>query len=352
VSLPEQQRRRPFEVSRPESFTTAAFIAALTKRIGIIPTVNLTYSEPYNVARAAAQLAHLSGGRTALNVVTGKNEEAARNFGAEDHLDAETRYRRASEYVDVLRKLWSSWDSDAIRGDRDSDLLRAGSVEPIRHSGEFFKVEGALNVPTPPGLIPLIHAGNSPESYRFGAASTNGRYVPTLPVEAAREQYNRIKSSVEELGRNPDNHDVIMGITPYVGEDAEASRKLFRDLSALAPDDSKLAKERLGIADDVAPSESVMSLQPEILEGDAELQNAIAAYGRADISLVEYGAFLRREKGRRALIGSPAAIAEMIEQYANGAADSLLLTPPWMNNQLEMFASHVLPILRRRAIVS
>ena len=86
VGLPSSQYESPNEVLRPEALTLAAFVAAVTTRIGIISTVNTTYADPYTVARATAQIDHLSNGRSAFNIVTGKNEEAAGNFGRETAL--------------------------------------------------------------------------------------------------------------------------------------------------------------------------------------------------------------------------------------------------------------------------
>src|SRR5262249_17443094 len=103
VGLPSQQHEAPNEVLRPEALTTAAYIASVTTRIGIVTTVNTTYADPYTSARALAQLDHLSKGRMAFNIVTGRNEEAAGNYSRTEHWGSERRYAWASEFIEVAR---------------------------------------------------------------------------------------------------------------------------------------------------------------------------------------------------------------------------------------------------------
>src|SRR5690606_20137126 len=100
-----------------EPLTLLAALAAVTERIGLIATVSTTYNEPFHVARKFASLDHISGGRAGWNIVTSAREAEARNFGVERpaHRD---RYRRADEFLEVVTKLWDSWEDDAVIGDR------------------------------------------------------------------------------------------------------------------------------------------------------------------------------------------------------------------------------------------
>ncbi len=99
---------------RPEPTTLLSALAALTSRIGLAATISTTYHEPYAVARTFATLDHLSGGRAAMNVVTSSTVQEARNHGQEALLDHQARYRRATEFVDVARGLWDSWEDTSI----------------------------------------------------------------------------------------------------------------------------------------------------------------------------------------------------------------------------------------------
>ena len=100
----------------PMSLLTA--LAAVTQNIGLVCTATTTYDEPYHIARRFASLDLISGGRSGWNLVTSANASEAQNFGREEHLPKHERYRRAREFVDIVRGLWDSWDDDAFVFDK------------------------------------------------------------------------------------------------------------------------------------------------------------------------------------------------------------------------------------------
>ena len=100
----------------PMSLLTA--LAAVTRNIGLVCTATTTYDEPYHIARRFASLDLISGGRSGWNLVTSANNAEAENFGRDQHLPKHERYRRAREFVDVVRGLWDSWDDDAFVFDK------------------------------------------------------------------------------------------------------------------------------------------------------------------------------------------------------------------------------------------
>src|SRR5690606_26804523 len=132
-------------------------IALATQHIGVIATASSTFNDPYNLARRLASVDHLSGGRAAWNVVTTYNDAAAQNFGqAGSALHAE-RYGRAEEFVEVVQKLWDSWEDDAIVGDAARGVFAGpAKVHTIDHVGKHFSVRGPLNVSRSPQGRPVI----------------------------------------------------------------------------------------------------------------------------------------------------------------------------------------------------
>ena len=96
--------RFPLFMNVLEPVTLLTALAGATTRIGLGGTVSTSFSEPYNVARQFASLDHLSQGRAAWNVVTSANDYAARNFGHAKLAPHADRYRRAGEFVDVVRQ--------------------------------------------------------------------------------------------------------------------------------------------------------------------------------------------------------------------------------------------------------
>ncbi|MDG5780797.1 LLM class flavin-dependent oxidoreductase, partial [Mycolicibacterium fortuitum] len=97
-----------------EPTSVIATMAAVTQRLGLGATVSTTYYPPYHVARVFATLDNLSDGRISWNVVTSLNDSEARNFGVDEHLEHDIRYDRADEFLEAVKKLWSSWSEDAL----------------------------------------------------------------------------------------------------------------------------------------------------------------------------------------------------------------------------------------------
>src|SRR5690606_16413552 len=128
-----------------EPVTLFSALAPLTRNLGFIATASTTYEEPYNLARKFASLDLISGGRTGWNVVTTATESAAHNFSREHQHPHAWRYRRAAEFVDVVKKLWDSFEDDAFIRDKETGVFfDVDKVHFTDHQGEHFKVRGPL----------------------------------------------------------------------------------------------------------------------------------------------------------------------------------------------------------------
>src|SRR6201995_1365648 len=163
--------RFPLFMNVLEPVTLLTALAGATGRIGLGGTVSTSFSEPYNVARQFASLDHISAGRAAWNVVTSANDYAARNFGHATLPPHALRYEKAGEFVDVVNKLWDSWDDDAFVRDRGTGLyFDPRKQHAVHHQGKFFKVDGALNIArSPQGHPVIIQAGASDTGLELAA---------------------------------------------------------------------------------------------------------------------------------------------------------------------------------------
>jgi len=99
--------RSGYEIVEMEPMTLLPAIAARTERIGLVTTASTTYNEPFHIARKFATLDLISHGRAGWNIVTSWSEAEAKNFNREEHLDYDTRYERAEEFVEVVTGLWT-----------------------------------------------------------------------------------------------------------------------------------------------------------------------------------------------------------------------------------------------------
>ncbi|WP_277269874.1 NtaA/DmoA family FMN-dependent monooxygenase, partial [Pantoea septica] len=133
----------PHFLNRFEPITLLSALSLVTKNIGLVATLSTSYSEPFTVARQFASLDHLSGGRVGWNVVTSPLEGSAKNFSRASHPEHDERYRVASEYLDVVKGLWDSWEADAFVRDKASGrFFDADKLHTLKHKGQYFSVQG------------------------------------------------------------------------------------------------------------------------------------------------------------------------------------------------------------------
>lgn len=155
------------------------------------------------------------------------NDAEARNFGVDKHFDHDKRYDRAEEFVEVVAKLWDSWEDDAIIGDRESGIFAdAEKVHEVDHHGEFFDVQGPLTVPrTPQGRPVLIQAGQSGRGRQFAAKWADLIFTGDPSQAVAAEHYADQKALVAEYGRATDSVRVLPMVYVIPGETEEIAQQ-------------------------------------------------------------------------------------------------------------------------------
>ncbi|MGO4560138.1 NtaA/DmoA family FMN-dependent monooxygenase [Mesorhizobium sp. 2RAF21] len=361
VGLPEWQYERPNQVLRPEAISLAGFVAGVTEKIGIVATVNVTYSEPYSVARATATLDHLSNGRIGWNIVTGEAEAAAQNYGRKEHWDNNQRYEWAGEFVQVVKSLWDSWEDDARVADKaKGQFIDESLVHRISHHGKFFNVEGPLNAQRPvQGQIPIVNAGRSDRSVELGAEYSDIKFTnsSTLGLEGAKAYYADLKARVARAGRDPDEQFIIPGIVVYTGDTGEEAHALYREIQGLWTIPIDLSELENGLGVDLGGrdvSERVNDIPAfAALEGRALefVQIAKEQYGSDDITLTDLFRSFHRRGGFAEIVGGPKKIADVLQHWwEERAVDGFMIFPPYQIGALEDFVRLVIPELQARGI--
>ena len=334
-------------------------VAATTSHIGLIATASTTYNEPYNIARRFATLDHVSGGRAGWNVVTTADLPSARNFGLDAVPDHAKRYARASEFTDIVKALWDSWEDDAFVGDKASgSFIDTAKVHAIAHRGEHFAVQGPLNLPrSPQGHPVLVQAGASADGRELASRHAEAVFSASQSFEESLAYARALKTRAAELGRGPDAVKVLAGLTTIVGAtEAEAIRR--RDeLVDLIPWDYSLTRVAgtLGITPDRLKLDERLPDNlplPANGNGNHTFFNAVVAAGRTHGYTVRQ---LIRELagggGHRVIVGTPEQIADDIERWFRaGAADGFNLMPDALPHGLQDFVDGVVPILQKRGI--
>ena len=168
---PRIARDREHAQLKMDPTMVVAALAAVTDRVGLVPTASTTYQHPYNFARRMASIDHISGGRLGWNMVTGFNPEEAYNFTLDAPLNSDARHSRAAEFVTVMHALFDSWDEDAFLRDKASGIyFDRTKFRFLDHAGQHFRVRGPLDVERPPqGRIPIVTAGVSDNAMELAA---------------------------------------------------------------------------------------------------------------------------------------------------------------------------------------
>jgi FMN-dependent oxidoreductase (nitrilotriacetate monooxygenase family) len=349
--------RRPGGTLEPTVLLTV--LAAVTERIGIIATASTTYNEPYNLARRFASLDHVSGGRAGWNIVTTAGVDAARNFNLDELPAHAERYARAAEFVEVSRKLWDSWDDDAILADKANGVWGdQQKLYPPQHIGRYFKVAGALNLPrSPQGHPLLVQAGSSDDGKHLAARFAEAVFTAQQTLADAQAFYQDLKSRARALGRDPETIKILPGIVPVIGATEAEAQALDTELERLIK--PEYAKRQLA---------ETLRLHPDALELDAALPADLPGEDQIEGAKSRYTLVVelaRREKltvrqligrlgggrGHRTFAGTPEQVADAIQHWwENGAADGFNIMPPVLPAGLETFVDQVVPLLQRRGL--
>src|ERR1700731_1255986 len=146
------------QVPKHDPVPLAAMIAAAPSRLGVVATMSTMAWPPFMLARVSTTLDHICGGRFGWNIVTSGEDTAAQNFGLDKLPPRETRYAMADEYVDLVCKLFDSWEPDAVVMDHETGTYADHTkVHPIHFEGQFFKCRGPLNtVRSPQGKVVFV----------------------------------------------------------------------------------------------------------------------------------------------------------------------------------------------------
>jgi FMN-dependent oxidoreductase (nitrilotriacetate monooxygenase family) len=202
-----------------DPFSIAPVLAKATSSIGIISTASTSFYPPFLLARAIATIDHIAQGRAGWNIVTSSEDRAAQNFGLQKLYEHDERYDRADEFVEVVEKLWSSWDPGAIVMDRETGTYTDHTkVHPINHQGRFFSVRGPLNVPRPPSGKPVYcQAGGSPRGREFAARHADTVLSASQGVADMLQFRDDIRQRAKSAGRNPDDIKIMFITTPVLG---------------------------------------------------------------------------------------------------------------------------------------
>jgi FMN-dependent oxidoreductase (nitrilotriacetate monooxygenase family) len=354
-SLSITEKSSPHYLNRFEPLTILSALAATTSRIGLVATVTVSYSEPFNVARQFASLDHLSGGRAGWNVVTSWLADTAANFSKAEHPAHDVRYRIAAEYLDVVQGLWDSWEDDAHVGDKQSGrFVDPDKLHRLDHQGPYFQVRGPLNIKRSRQGQPVIfQAGASDDGRSFAARHAEVIFTHAETIEEGKAYLDDVKNRARGYGRDPEQLFILPGFAPIVADTDEEAEALYQELASLESLDTGFGFLSRTFNDHDFQQYDLDAPFPDVAHiglnsqqsGTLKILDWVREEGLTLRQVVQ-----RLATPRGAFIGSAARVADTIERwFTGGAADGFVLFEP-LPGQLQAFVDKVVPLLQARGL--
>ncbi|MEX3815190.1 LLM class flavin-dependent oxidoreductase [Paraburkholderia sp. BR13439] len=166
----------------PDGFQIASFVAQQTKRLGILLAHRPGFVAPTLAARQLATLDHFSGGRTAVHIISGGGDVEQQRDG--DFLSHDERYRRTDEYLDVVKRSWTS-------------------ETPFDHEGGYYRVAGHKSQirPLQQPHLPVYFGGSSDAAIEVAGKHADVYALWGESLAAVEETIAKVRQSAARHGR-------------------------------------------------------------------------------------------------------------------------------------------------------
>lgn len=352
LNMPIEALRRSHTVTSFEPFTLLSALAAVTEHIGLVATASTTFDAPYHIARRFASLDHLSQGRAGWNIVTTSNPDAALNFGLDEHVDHDERYRRAREFYDVVTGLWDSFADDAFTRDRESgEYFNPARMHVLDHKGEHLSVRGPLNIARPvQGWPVIVQAGASEAGRQLAAKTAEVIFAAHNTLKAGQEFFADVKARAEKLGRSRDAIKILPGAFIVVGDTVEEAKAKRAKLDNLVHYESAIASLSVALGHDASKFDPDAPL-PETPETNQSKSGRERVYQLARAENLTVRQLAQRLGGYAGLafVGTAETIADQMEEwlFAEGS-DGFNVMFPDLPAGLDDVVEKLVPELQRR----
>ena len=360
------EKSHPNFLNRFEPLTLLAALAMETTHIGLAATLSTSYSDPFTIARQFMSIDHISNGRAGWNVVTSPLEGSALNYGKSaggsaiglklEHPAHDLRYRMAAEYIEVTKGLWESWEDDAfIRDQASGEFIDPEKMHRLNHVGEFFSVQGPLNISrSPQGRPVLIQAGSSEAGRGFAASTADAVFTGQANRTDAEEFSRDVKSRAAAAGRNPQEVLILPGCSPIVGHTPEEAEAKHLEIVGLVEINQALNYLGRYFNDLDFTQFDLDAPFPELGDygrnGWESSTDSIKKTAREkELTLREMA--LRVTTPHHEFIGTPEQVADTMQDwFDSGACDGFMLSGAVLPQGFNDFVDYVLPILKDRGL--
>ena len=307
--------------ARIDAHLVAARVAPATRHLGLVPTITTTHTEPFHVSKGIATLDYTSRGRAGWQVkVSGHADEAA-HFGRRTVPELTVEdwqavsegtlpqvfvdlFDEAGDFVEVVRRLWDSWEDDAeIRDVENRRFIDRDKLHYIDFEGRHFSVRGPSITPRPPQGQPVVTAlAHQALPYELAARGADLVFVTPADDVHARSVLVDVAAASERVGRTGEPLRVYADLVVFLDSDRESGADRVRRLDDLA--DQLAAWQQLGFEG--------FRLRPGVAVDDLE------AVSSTLVPILQRRGLLRTEypdTSLRGLLGLP---TEVPNRYATG----------------------------------
>ena len=291
---------------RLDATVLAARLAPLTRHIGLVPTAVTTHTEPFHIASAIATLDYVSKGRAGWRPQVSWRVSEAQHVGrrqipeispTSDDPAARTLvadlFEEAADSVEVVRRLWDSWEDDAIIKDEATGrYIDRDRLHYVDFEGRFFAVRGPSIVPRPPQGNPLVAAlAHSRIPFEFAARSADVVFITPSAIGDVPNWVGQVRDAERSVDR------------------AGVPLKVFADLVVFLDDSESAAADRKHQLDE---------LDGETLRTDAAV-----------------------------FVGTPDALATQLNAWRSFGLDGFRLRPGVLPHDLGQIVDGLVPALAR-----
>lgn len=352
---------------RPDALALFAYLAAHTSRIGLVATLNTTYTDPVDLARRIATVDVLSGGRAGWNVVTTDNGWTGENFRRGGFLDRDNRYRYAEEHVAAVQAIWDGFAADAIAAATDAPSWAApGGIRLVDRTGAHLSARVVPQVPpSPQGQAIYFQAGDSDEGRDFAARRAEGIFTHHIEFDDAVAFTADIRRRARSYGRSGDDILVVPGASIVVAATAAEAEEKAQHLRERYLTDRRVRQ----IVEEVWQEDlAEIDLDGPLPDWDPGVDrqsrtHGIVHTGHEPSVKVQQWRALAAERGlgirglvhqltqTRVFVGTPGAVAdELAHSVRSDAFDGLNVTPDAFPDGLGDIVDLLVPELQERGV--
>jgi long-chain alkane monooxygenase len=334
-------------------------LARAASGVGFALTMSTTYHHPFHVARVFNALDHLTRGRIAWNAVTSAYKGEAANWGFDELMDHDERYRRAQEHLQVACALWDSIERDALVFDRERGIfVDPDKVHRLDFRGEYFNVRGPIPaLPSPQQRPIIIQAGQSGPGMDLAAKYADMQFSTRRTLPSMKQHRAAIDAKLASFGRKPRDLGILWSIRIQVADsESEARAKEQRFLDSIPPEAGLIEmSQQFGV--DFSRAKPGMRLvdfadQVKSQRGNLGSFEEMLKTTDPNMTVADFGRTFMTERILVAA-GPPKSIVDRLEQlhYETGANGGFILGRGFhaMDNIRE-FVERVVPELQRRGL--